>query len=291
MKMFKPRTLALAVASAVTLGLASQASAAPLLTIDTSAITGAAGDPTYTGDFFTGSSTELLQTTSATTHSGEGWLFINSLTNGAVPVANFGATSTIPFNLYVTFSLTDTLASGTMNTAGSSYTLNSLDFTVWADPSKNNTYTNANIVGGVTTAPAVGNTGDDIVLAVGSLISGTAGFNTEGGVFLNWTNSFAVCDGAGTADLGGTQIAAAACAGNTGTLFFVDPKPFYDLAFTEFNNTSQGFVVNPLTDEVAINSASGGIDFNRVPEPGVLTLLGLGLAGIGATVARRRKVA
>lgn len=293
MKKFRPRALALAVASTAMLGFASQASAdpisTPMLTIDLSAI---GGTGTYTGNFFSGTSSELLNT-SGNTHSGDGWLRINSLNKDGDPVVFFGSASPgTAANLYVTFTLTDVLATGSMNAPNSTYNLTSLDFIVWADMGRDTTLTNAGVAGSPsvgTDAIVGGTTSDDIALAVGSLIKGTASLNNQGGASLNSINSFAVCDGMGTADLGGTAIAASACAGDTGSRFFIDPKPFYDLAFTEFNNTGQGYRVADNGD-LAIANATGGIDFNRVPEPGMLSLLGLGLAGIGATI-RRRKVA
>lgn len=283
MRTFKPRHAALAVAAALSFGFASQASAAPAFTIDLSAVLGGAPQ-TYTGDFFSGTSTELL-TTVGNTHTGDGWLQISSLSSGAVSVVPFGTNAFSPMNLYVTFSLTDELVSGTMNAPGSTYNLTSLNFVVWADAAKDTTFQNADAS---ESQPALvtGGQGNDIVLGLGSLISGTAGLSAQGGAYLNSINTFAVCDGAGTADVGGTQIAAALCANDTGSRFFVDPKPFYELAFTEFNNTAQGYEVNG--DLLSINSASGGIDFNRVSEPGLLSLLGLGMAGVGLSLRRRK---
>ncbi len=82
MKTFKPRTLALAAATAVTFGAASLASAAPQFTIDLSAITGGSTE-LVTGDFFSGTSTELLHTV-GNTHTADGWLQISGLSLVAV---------------------------------------------------------------------------------------------------------------------------------------------------------------------------------------------------------------
>ena len=282
MKMFKLRNLALAVGAALSLGAASQAMAVPTFTIDTSAITGGAQN-LVVGDKFSGNSSELL-TTSGNTHTGSGWLQISALDLLGTPQIGFGNLGT--FGLYVTFTLADTLASGAINTSGSTSNLTLLDFTVWADPNKNTTFTQANIVG-PTDATVGGTTSDDIVLASGSLINGTAGIDALGGAFLNSIETFAVCTGNGTADLGGTAVADPSCTNGTGSAFFFDPVPFFNLAFTEFNNTSQGLAISG--GNVAINQATGAVDFNRtVPEPATLALLGIGLMGLGVT-ARRRK--
>ena len=100
-----------------------------------------------------------------------------------------------------------------------------------------------------------------------------AGFNPLLGAFLNATTTFA------------TTVA--------GDLFFTAPVPFYNLAFSALNNTSQAIntsggcagLVNDCT--IGVNAA-GIIDFNRVPEPATLALLGMGLMGVGISLRKRK---
>jgi len=281
MKTFKLRNLAVALGAALSIGAVSQAMAVPTFTIDTSAITGGATN-LVTGDFFSGTSSELL-TTTGNVHTGSGYLYMTSLNLSSVPQVGFGNIGA--FGLYVTFTLQDSLASGTINTAGSVSNLNVLNFSVYADPGKNDTFTPANAAT-ATNATVGGITSDDIMLANGSLLTGTAGIDALGGAFLNSVESFAVCSGVGTANVGGTAIVDPLCTTGTGQSFFKSPVPFFPLAFTEFNNTSSGLAVNG--NYVAINSASGGVDFANVPEPATLALFGLGLLGIGFS-SRRTK--
>jgi len=278
--MSKIRNIAVAVGAALSLGAASQAAAAPQFTIDTSAITGGAAN-TFVGDFFSGTSSELLHTVGLT-HTATGWLQLSALNLNGTPQVGFGNLGT--FGLYVTFSLADTLVSGTINTPGSTSALTLLDFALWADPQKDNVFTQANAA--TATEATVSGGGNDTFLGFGSLINGTAGISALGGAFLNSINTFGLCTGAGTADVGGVAVANAACLDGTGKAFFIDPDPFYELSFTEFNNTPQGISV--VGDLVSITSATGGVDFNRVPEPATMALVALGLLGVGTSVRRKK---
>jgi hypothetical protein len=276
--------------------VAGVANAAPQFTLDPTALPGVtpvvSGNPNLNGtnspfiaDFVQGASTELL-TLNSTGLTGDGLATFSGFTLNGNPVKKTGIGTF--WNLYITYSLSATLTSGVNGAPGANYNVTSLNFTVFADPNADDAFSNASSAG-AGTKPGVTNTSDDIALASGSLVSGTAGFDSQGGAFLNSTEAFAVCTGAGTADFGGIPIADPACTDGTGSKFFKAPVPFYNLAFDEFNNTSQGVSANlPL---VAISQASGGVDFNSVPEPGTLTLLGGSFAFAGFALRRRRQAA
>lgn len=271
------------------LGIAGQASAAGgVFTFDptNSSLFTATPSPTaspiqtvapFNADFINGNSSELLHidgtaaTQQVTVNTGYVDLTAFVLNSSSISVLTTGLGAN--YGLYGIFSITATLTSGGLGQVGSTYTLNSLTFTMYADPTNNNTYTAANVAGAGTEA-SVGNTGTDIALGSGSLVVGTAGIDALGGAFINATTTFSL-----------TAF---------GSTVFTAPVPFFNLSFNNFNNTSQGVAYNftgPCTTSnclVSINNANGGLDFARVPEPGTLALLGLGLLGFRAASSRSR---
>lgn len=249
---------------------AAPAFASPVFTVDTGGLglTGNA-DKTFQADFISGFSSELLHLDNAAgTAYGDGWVQFTSFKNGANAVLPGTSRLGVDYQLYLTFSLSDVLVSGTAGSAGAVYALNSLTFTVWADTGLDTVFTNAAVSGNTGTEASVSVGTADINLGSGSLVVGTAGFNALGGVFQNAIASFALT--------------------TEGKAFFVQPDPFYNVAFDEFNNTTQGLTFSADGKLAAITNASGGVDFNRVPEPASMSLIGMGLLGLGA-LSRKRK--
>jgi hypothetical protein len=289
---FKKSLLAVA-ACALALGAAGSAAAAPtapVFTIDPAAIGVAL--PTFNANQMAGTSSELLHTV-GNTHTGHGWIQFSGFAMNSTPVFPTVSGLLVNYQLFATFDLADMVVSGTPNAPGSNSVVTKLDFRFYADvgnPAAGNTFTNADAATG-TEATYVDRGNTDILLGVGTIVSGVAGIDALGGAFFNSIEDFGVCSGAGTATMQGMPatgpLAALAteCTTDQGTRFFAAPIPFYGIAFDSFNNTTQGVARNG--DLVSINQAVGNVDFNRIPEPGSLALLGLGLFGIGATLRRR----
>ena len=136
--MIRKATMAVAVGAALSAG---SAIAAPVFTVNTGSIPGAV-NKTFDADFISGFSSELLHLT-GNTASGSGWVQFTSFKNGAAAVLPGNSRLGVDYQLYLTFSLSDTLVAGTAGTAGAVYQLDTLTFNVWADAALDTTFTDA----------------------------------------------------------------------------------------------------------------------------------------------------
>lgn len=270
-------TRTLGVAAILGLGLTAQASASPspYFTIDPSALAGTSIDEFTANKIDTQSSTLATFDDINETASGSGYLkFIGMAGNG-----NLSAGTTrldVDYQVWIEFDydLEKDPDSSTFGEFNSSYFVTSLDYTLYGDAGSNATFTQATAVG-AGTAPSVTPTGTPTELASGSLISVPGLQNVVDGN-----------DGAGTAFNTTTSFDLTAAGEN----FFVEPEPFYDIAFESIINDAGSFTKTDDGSGAAIQGAGTATFINSVPEPTTLALLGLGLLGFGAASTRRRKI-
>lgn len=236
----------------------------------------AAGATQFEGTQLTGGSSARVFTTSTNpdgsyNYSSVGYIQFTGIMNGGTAVGTDDSalgSARNGYGLYATF--TQNFTCGTTLQVGTSCAITSISLNLYADRGLTTTFTAATLTQNAT---ATENGAGAILLGtVDTVIAGTAGFNYLGGAYQNVNTNF--------------ELTAA------GSNFFIAPTPFYSFAYSAFTNTTLGLTCNPAdcvgATVVAVNSETGTTDFNGVPEPMPLALMGLGMLGM---VALRRKQA
>lgn len=266
---------ALSLGAGLGLGAVTPASAVAVFSVNHTVLSGVTGcvaacPPGVGADFqanlISGNSSTLLERQANNTVQGTGWINLTGFALNNIAVLPGASRVGVDYELWATFSYTLAPISGNFGQINSSYGITALNFSVWGQSGIGATFTAADAAGNVT--PTVTAAGAQL-LGSGAGLGGVAGINALGGAFVNANTSFST-----------TAF---------GSSFFVFPVPFFNLAFNEFNNTSQGLQISG--DRIAVNQATGSIDFIRVPTPGSLALVGVALIGAGVVTRRRAKAA
>lgn len=229
---------------------------------------GLGGSGTFFADAIEGNSSARIVNTVGLNYTANGYISYNTFTLAGNPVLSGVSGLNNTYKMYATF--TQTFACPAVLSPGVECAVSSVALSLYADAGADTSFTQASLAAD----PTVTVVGPQVLLATvdTAYFPSVGGINSAGGAHQNINSNF---------------ILTAA-----GSAFFVDPIPFYNFAFSAFNNTSSGIQCNTAgcinTTVVAIISEGGVTDFNGrpIPEPGPLALIGLGLFGMG--VLRRK---
>ena len=255
-----PRNIVAGAIIAISTCAALNTFASPVFEIDPTSNGFSSIGSAFTADSIHGGSSTRSINVGGTNYASTGYIAFTGFTNSGSPVGAGTTGLTVDYGLYGLF--TQTFSCPTLLSSGVTCAVTGITFSLYGDPGFLNTYNSASILNNPIVTDVGGN---DVLLGKASLVvGGLAGLNALGGAFENVNTDFALT--------------------SAGSNYFIDPVPFYNLAFSEFNNTSAGIQCNTPgcvnSTAVAINNQTGSIDFNKVPEPAMPSLFGLGLAGL-----------
>ncbi len=257
-----PKPLAIRTALVVALtAVCSSASALPTFTFNPAGV-GLSG-PAFTADNMLISDYATVRFGAGNTFSETGFLSISGAQLGGNTLIPSGLNGS--YGMYISFSGTGNTGPGNPSLVGTSGTFSTLNYTLYG-------YNGAATFGFDASNNPTETASGEIILATGSLISGTVSTSPAGAG--NFTPSAA-------ADL--TFITAADAA-----TFFVAPIPFYNVALSSFTNTSSQ--VTRFDGGFSIRQGGGSFNFapTAVPLPGSYALTFAGLCALGLANRRRK---
>ena len=142
-------------------GIATQASAAEVYTVDPSVLGGPAA--TFEANFLLGNSSSLLTLNAGPeTIDGAGWINFNGFTLNNIAVAPLDSGLGVDYQLWATCEYTTSLENGTFGAAGSDYVVTALTFDLFGTPGLTSAFTAAD-ASDATAATVVAGAGTQLI--------------------------------------------------------------------------------------------------------------------------------